>query len=150
MQLEYECTYHATLKEPVNVGPGPYGTRVVFEVTGGRCEGRRLNGTVLSGGGDWLLVGPDGWGRLDVRAQFATDDGAAIYVSYYGVLEMNEKVQRAVTEGGGTEYADQYFRTNPRFETGDPRYVWLTQTLFIAEGHLRPGRVVEYKVYRVT
>ncbi len=150
MNLEYECTYYATLKEPVNVGPGPYGTRLIFEVTGGSFEGPRLNGQVLSGGGDWLLVGPDGWGRLDVRAQILTDDGAAVYVSYFGVLEMNEQVQRAAAEGSGTEYTDQYFRTAPRFETGDPRYAWLNQTLFVAEGHLRAGRSVEYKVYRVT
>ena len=81
MDLEYEFTYHATLKPPVIVGPGPYGTRLFFEVTGGRAEGARLKGTLLTGGGDWLLVGPDGWGRLDVRAQVVTDDGVVIYVS---------------------------------------------------------------------
>jgi hypothetical protein len=150
MNLEYEFTYHATLKEPVAVGPGPYGTRLFFEVTGGRCDGERLRGNVLTGGGDWLLVGPDGWGRLDVRAQFLTDDGAAIYLSYYGVLEMNEKVQQATAGAGRTDYGDQYFRTNPRFETGDPRYAWLNHTLFIAEGRVLPGPAVEYRVYRVS
>jgi Protein of unknown function (DUF3237) len=150
MNLEYEFTYHATLKEPVVVGPGPYGNRLVFEVTGGRAEGKRLRGTLLTGGGDWLLVGPDGWGRLDVRGQVVTDDGAAIYISYYGVLEMNEKVQGATAGEGGTDYGDQYFRTSPRFETGDPRYAWLNQTVFVAEGRIRPGPMVEYKVYRVT
>ncbi len=150
MQLEYECTYHATLKQPLAVGPTPYGTRMVFEVTGGSFEGKRLRGKVLTGGGDWLLVGPDGWGRVDVRAQFLTDDGAAIYVSYYGILEMNDTVQRATSEAKGTDYGDQYFRTTPRFETGDPRYTWLNQTLFVAEGRVRPGPAVEYRVYRVT
>ena len=149
MNLEYEFTYHATLKEPVVVGQGPYGTRLVYEVTGGSFEGARLRGKVLTGGADWLLVGPDGWGRLDVRAQFLTDDGAAIYLVYYGVLEMNEAVQRATTEGSGTDYGDQYFRTHPRFETGDPRYSWLNQTLFVAEGRVLP-HAVEYNVYRVT
>ncbi len=150
MNLEYEFTYHATLKEPVNVGAGPYGMRLVYEVTGGSFEGKRLKGKVLTGGCDWLLVGPDGWGRLDVRAQLLTDDGAAIYLSYYGILEMNDKVQRATATGNGTDYGDQYFRTNPRFETGDPRYAWLNQTLFVGEGHIRPGLTVEYRVYRVT
>ena len=149
MNLEYECTYYATLKEPVAVGPGPFGNRLVFEVTGGRVEGGRINGNLLTGGGDWLLVGTDGWGRLDVRGQLLTDDGAAIYISYFGVLEMNDKVQQAVGGGSGTDYGDQYFRTNPRFETGDPRYAWLNQTVFVAEGRVRPGQV-EYKVYRVT
>ena len=149
MNLEYEFTYQATLNDPVVVGQGPYGTRLVYEVTGGSLEGTRLKGKVLTGGADWILVGPDGWGRLDVRAQFLTDDGAAIYVVYHGLLEMNEKVQRATTEGRGTDYGDQYFRTTPRFETGDPRYNWLNQTLFVAEGRVLPY-AVEYKVYRVT
>jgi hypothetical protein len=150
MKLEYEFSYHARLKEPVLIGAGPYGTRSFFEVVDGAVEGPRLKGKVLTGGGDWILAGPDGWGRLDVRAQFLTDDGAAIYLAYFGVLETNETVQRALAEGRGTEYGDQYFRINPRFETGDPRYAWLNQTLFVAEGRILPGPTVEYKVYRVT
>ncbi|MBI4514639.1 MAG: DUF3237 domain-containing protein [Deltaproteobacteria bacterium] len=149
MKVEYAFTYHATLKEPVMVGPGPYGTRAFYEVIGGRLEGEGLKGNVLTGGGDWLLIGPDGWGRLDVRAQFITDDGAAIYLSYYGVLEMNEQVQQAIAAGHATDYGDLYFRTNPRFETGDPRYAWLNHTVFVAEGRVLPGPTVEYRVYRV-
>jgi hypothetical protein len=149
MHLEYELTYNATLKDPVAVGAGPYGTRLVYEVTGGSVDGKRLKGQVLTGGADWLLVGTDGWGRLDVRAQFLTDEGAAIYAAYYGMIEMNENVQRAMTAGSSTDYGDQYFRTSPRFETGDPRYSWLNHTLFVAEGRIVP-HAVEYKVYRVT
>ena len=150
INLEYELTYRASLKPALPVGPGPYGTRLFFEVVDGRFEGKRLNGKILTGGGDWLLAGADGFGRLDVRAQFLTDDGAAIYLSYHGLLEMNAKVQAAVGDTQvSTDFGDQYFRTNPRFETGDPRYAWLNQSLFLAEGRLIPGRTVEYKVYRV-
>lgn len=81
MRLEYEFTYSAQLKPPLNVGTGPFGTRMVFEVTGGTVEGDRLNGTILGGGADWMLVGPDGYGRLDVRAQLAAKDGAIVYMS---------------------------------------------------------------------
>ena len=149
--LEYECTYHAELRPPLDVGKGPRGHRLIVEVIGGRVEGKRLNGKLLTGGADWLIVGDDGFGRLDVRAQIQTDDGAVIYVTYTtGVLEMNAKFQTALENATGTDYADQYFRTNPVFETGDPRYAWLNQSLFIGEGHLRPGLIVEYKVHRVT
>jgi uncharacterized protein DUF3237 len=149
MNLEYEFSYVATLKEPVQVGAGPFGARAFFEVTGGSFEGKRLNGKLLTGGGDWLLIGPDGYARLDVRAQLATNDGAVIYVQYFGVIEMNDKVAKAMAAGGATDYGDQYFRTSPRLETGDARYAWLNRTLFVAEGRSGPGRV-EYKVYRVT
>ena len=43
---------------------------------------------------------------------------------------------------------DQYFRTTPQFETGDARYSWLNQSIFVAEGRIAPGGV-KYKVYRV-
>ncbi len=148
MKLEHEFTYVATLKPPVQIGAGPFGTRNFFEVTGGTVEGKRLKGKIITGGGDWLLVGPDGFGRLDVRAQFLTDDGASLYVYYTGLLEMNQKVADALAKGASTDYGDQYFRTTPRFETGDPRYAWLNQSIFVAEGRVGPGQV-EYKVYRV-
>ncbi|MGH7899760.1 MAG: DUF3237 domain-containing protein [Candidatus Binatia bacterium] len=151
MNLEYELSYRANLKQALPVGAGPYGTRLVVEVLGGSFEGKRLKGKILTGGGDWLLAGPDGFGRLDVRAQFVTDDGAALYLSYFGLLEMNPKVQGALGDPKiGTDFGDHYFRTSPVFETGDPRYAWLNQTLFVAEGHILPGFTVEYKVYRVT
>jgi hypothetical protein len=151
MNLQHEFDYRATLKPALAVGPGPYGMRLFWEVIAGEFEGKRLKGKILTGGGDWLLAGADGFGRLDVRAQFVTDDGAAIYLSYFGVLEMNGKIQQALSDGEtGTDFSDQYFRTNPRFETGDPRYTWLNQNLFIAEGRILPRYTVQYKVYRVT
>ena len=52
--------------------------------------------------------------------------------------------------GQETAFGDQYFRTSPRFETGDQRYAWLNQSLFVGEGRVFPGLGVEYRVYRVT
>ena len=149
MNLEFAFTLFGSLKPPVEIGAGPFGTRRYFEVSGGKVEGERLNGKVLTGGGDWLLVGPDGFARLDVRAQMITDDGASIYARYNGLLELNQKVAEAVANGRSTDFGDQYFRTTPRLETGDARYSWLNQSLFVGEGRLHPG-AVEYRVHRVT
>ena len=149
MELVHEFDYHGMLKPPAQIG-GPLGTRMFFEVTGdGWVEGKRLRGRVLTGGGDWLLIAPDGLGRLDVRAQFETDDGAVVYVQYDGILEMNDAFQKAMASASGTEFADQYFRTQPRFQTGDEQYAWLNQSVFVAEGRLYPGFGVEYRVCRV-
>jgi hypothetical protein len=147
MHLIQECTFTASLKPPLPVGNGPIGTRMYYEVTGGVVAGERLRGKVL-GGGEWALIGPDGFLRVDVRAQLETHDGAFIYVQYVGLLEMNEAVQRATLTGDGTAYGDQYFYTNPRMETGDPRYAWVNTTFFVGEGHLLPGLGVEYRVWR--
>lgn len=150
MELEHEFDFWATLKEPLVVGPGPFGTRMFLEVVEGEVSGPRIKGSVLSGGGDWLLVGADGWGRVDVRTQLALDDGAVILATYLGVLEMNQKVLEALQRLDGTDFGDQYFRTTPRLETGDDRYAWVNQTVFVAEGRIHPDRGVAYRVHRVT
>ena len=72
------------------IGDGPYGTRMFFEATRGTATGACVNGELKGGGGDWILVGPDGFGRIDVRFQLETNDSAFIYAQYFGVLEMNE------------------------------------------------------------
>lgn len=133
-----------------DLGPGPFGQRVIATVTGGTVEGDRIKGTMVGAGADWLLVGPDGFGRLDVRATFKTHDGALIYVQYHGVVEVTEDMGAIL--GGATNsvnYGDQYFFTNPRLETGDERYQWVNRTQFLGEGRLAAGPTVHYRVYRV-
>lgn len=150
MDLAYEFNLSALLDPPLMVGDGPYGSRVFFPVKEGVAKGDRISGALVGGGGDWLLLGADGWGRLDVRGQIQTDDGAVIYIAYQGLLQLTETVMSAAA---GTEvetgFEDQYFRTTPRLETGDPRYLWVNQTMFAGEGRMIPGGV-EYAVYRLT
>jgi hypothetical protein len=148
MKLEHLMTYRAELKPPVEIGAGPFGMRSIFDVTGGTAEGPRLRGKLLASGGDWLLVDADGIGYLDVRGTLETDDGARIYVHYHGVLEMNEKILAALAKGEDTDYGDTYFMTQPRFETGDPRYQWVNRIVAVAEGRVLPG-AVEYHVYQL-
>ena len=147
MKLVHEFTVGARLRPPVPIGAGPIGTRVYYDVIGGRIEGERVQGKIL-GGGEWALIGPDGFLRVDVRLQAETDDGAFLYIQYTGLLELNEAVQGSLARGDGTDYDDQYFYTNPRFETGDERYAWLNTTFFVGEGHILPDNGVEYRVWR--
>jgi hypothetical protein len=147
-RLEFLMSYHADLEEPDDVGPGPSGARRIFDVKGGTFDGPRMKGKILRSGADWLLIGNDGIGRLDVRGTFETDDGARVYMQYYGVVVLNEKVAAALTKGEATDYGDTYFMTQPRFETGDPRYAWLNSVVAVSEGRILPN-AVEYKVYQV-
>lgn len=148
MKLEPLMEYHADLKPGTDVGDGPYGRRLIVDVTGGHFEGPRLRGRILPSGGDWLLLRPDGHGRLDVRATFETHDGAFVYLAYYGIIEMTQAVNDALAGQGGTDYGEHHFLTQPRFETGDPRYAWLNAVVAVAEGRVLPG-AVEYRVFEV-
>jgi len=145
-KLELLCEYWATLKEPVVVGEGPYGMRQIFDITGGEVRGERLRGRILPSGADWILVGADGVGRLDVRGTIETHDGAFIYISYTGVLHMTDNVVQALGSGEFTEFGETYFYVNPRFETGDPRYAWLNGLFIINQGRVGPSRV-EYRCF---
>jgi len=149
MELVHEFTYTAELKA-LPIGPGPYGDRTFFEVLRGEVTGERIHGTTCAGGGDWIVAHPDGFGRLDVRANFRTHDGANIYVQYFGVIEYTDAALAAVNGERSSDYGDHYFRTAPRLETGDSRYWWVNQTLFVADGRIHPGPTVEYRVHRVT
>jgi hypothetical protein len=144
---EFECRVALEVND---FGVGPAGHRIWFRGTSGEFSGDRLKGEVTPGGGDWLLAGADGFGRLDVRLQLRTQDGADIYVQYSGLVELSEKV--LAWAGGqrcGTDFGDEYFFTNPRLETSDERYAWVNQTLFIGQGRVVAPTTVEYKVYRL-
>jgi hypothetical protein len=149
LECKSEFSFKVSLNPPIDFGAGPLGQRLYFEVTDGVATGERFNARAVGGGGDWIVVGPDGYGRIDVRLHFETDDGAHVYVQYFGLLEVNQVVGQAMATGAATSYEDQYFRTTPRFETGDPRYAWMNQGVFVARGRLREGGGVEYEVSRL-
>ncbi len=94
----------------------------------------------------WVLFDAQGMGRIDVRMVLQTDDGVNIYVQYLGVLELNAAMQSALAEGTETRFGDNYFMTQPRFETGDTRYAWLNDVVAVAEGRAIAGGV-EYQIY---
>lgn len=104
------CTVEATLTDPIVVGEGPSGLRLIYEVVEATVEGERLSGTFIGhASGDWVsLIGTIA--SLDVRGTFQTHDGAIVFVHYRGRTNIAE---------GGTIYVA------PLFETGDPRYAWL-------------------------
>jgi hypothetical protein len=146
MNLQHVFTIRAVLDAPLDIGAAPLGHRIYYGITGGRLQGDRVAGEVL-GGGEWAVLGPDGYLRVDVRLQVLTDDGAALYFQYLGLLEMNEAVQAAIAGGSATAFEDQHFYTQPRVETGDERYRWMNTTFFIGEGRAVEGPGVEYRVY---
>ena len=146
--LEALCRLRATVAPAIDVGAVPAGQRQIFHVTGGEVEGERLSGRVVPGGADWLLVGADGVGRLDVRALIETHDGARVYVQYKGVMVVNEALASAIAEERPSEFGDAYFMTTPRFETGHADYAWLNRIVCVGQGRVLPGGV-EYRIFEV-
>ncbi|MEW6261746.1 MAG: DUF3237 domain-containing protein [Thermodesulfobacteriota bacterium] len=148
MKLEYLMSYHVDLKPPTIFPRGPLGTRMVYDLVDGAAEGPKIKGRFQKSGGDWLLADDSGICRLDVRGTLETDDGALIYMQYYGILVMTERVSAVAETGKGIAYGDTYFMIQPRFETGDERYEWLNRIVAVGEGRVLPN-AVEYNIYQV-
>jgi pimeloyl-ACP methyl ester carboxylesterase len=71
------CALQVQLKPPIEVGAGCAGTRLIIEVASIQAKGDRLRAEMMGASvADWLLIGPDGTGTLDVRATLRTGDGA--------------------------------------------------------------------------
>ena len=141
----------AELFAPQAVGPVPTGTRVIFPAKSGVIKGQKLNGKILQGGGDWGLVVDSNTFKLDVRATVETDDGALIYITYGGYVHTDAKRFASIMQGqwDGLNPADYYFRTNPVFETGSPKYAWLNHTVAVGVGRFIPGGKVAYRVFAI-
>ena len=117
-------TVNIAAAPPQKLGTVPHGIRSIVPVTGGSFEGPRLRGKVLPGGGDWLLLRPDGVLELDLRITLETDDHALIYMTFQGLRH------------------GDYFRTLPRFETSTESYAFLNRIVSVGVGEARPDGAV--------
>lgn len=139
------------LADPLIVGAAPEGYRAIYAVTSGTFEGPRLRGRYLPGGGEWARIRPDGSLAVDVRCCLETDDGAIIYVTYFGRLVVPEALRAQVldmTAPSRPDPSSYYFRVAPLFETASETYAWLNHIQAIGVGEVITGGVA-YRVYAI-
>src|SRR5437879_2014406 len=91
--------FQIQIKPPSVIGATPGYDRRVGEIAGGRFEGERLRGKILSGGSDWQSLRSDGAITLNVRLEMETDDGALIGVTYLGMRHAPKGVLDRITRG---------------------------------------------------
>lgn len=133
------------------IGPGPFGRRVVFGAAGGSFHGPRLRGEVLAGGGDWTLFRSDGTMTLDVRLTLRTHDDVLLHMTYGGRWVTPPELRADMADPAkrfGIDPARYYFRTTPLFETGSEQYGWVNDIVCVGSGYLVQGGVA-YKVAKV-
>ena len=141
METELLFDISFELEAPIVIAGSPEGDRMIFYVKNGKFTGPRISGEVLPGGGDWLLVRPDGVGMLDVRVVLKASDGEAIYMVYRGIAKLPP---------GGANLDEPFpVRTAPTFfASSKGKHKWLNSVQAIGEGEPIPGGV-RYKVYEV-
>jgi hypothetical protein len=146
VQLEHICSYWATLAAPEVVGPVPEGIRVHFYVTSGEVSGPKMHGQIRPVGGDWLLLRSDGIGLLDVRATMELDNGAVVYTTYGGVVDLGPDGYSRFLQGILPPRAE--LRITPRYQTSHPDYLWLNRLQCVGVGGLDVEQSkVSYDIY---
>jgi hypothetical protein len=147
LPVEHLFDMHVDL-EPAQPISTPVGTRMTFIAKGGVIDGPKLQGEILPGGGDWLLLGNDGVGRVDVRATLRTHDGALIHYETRGIIKIPTDGLERLAAGEVLPFDETYVRTTPKFETADQRYAWLSGMVAVGYNILSPNHI-DYRIYRV-
>ncbi|KAK3064200.1 hypothetical protein LTS18_009313 [Coniosporium uncinatum] len=136
-----------------HIGPGPHGDRSTVIFKGGRFEGPRMRGEILPGGGDWEIVRNDEaagtqTAHLDTRYNLRTHDGAVIYLQTTGVRTGRKEVLEKLGEDEGIGADEFRMRLHCTMETGDERYRWVNEGVFVASSGRSGSRVI-YDAYEL-
>ena len=127
MDLEFEVSI---------LGNTPYGVRRIARLSTGKFGGPKLKGTVLPGGGGWMLIRRDDVLEIEVRLTLETDDTQQIYMNWKGLRHGPKEVIDRLYRGETVDPRSYYFRTTPYFETSSEKYSWLNRICSIATGSL--------------
>jgi Protein of unknown function (DUF3237) len=140
--------FQIEVKPPSIVGSTPGHDRRIGEIAGGRFEGERLSGKILSGGSDWQSLRADGATTLNVRLVMETHDGALIAMTYLGVRHGPKEVLDRIARGESVNPSEYYMRATPYYETASPNYGWLNRVVSVAYGHRVAGGAI-YQVFEI-
>jgi hypothetical protein len=134
-EISTEFLFKIALEVPVlALGRTPYGQRRIARFAGGSFEGPKLQGTVLPGGGGWMLLRDDGVLDIEVRIVLETNDQQTIYMHWKGLRHGPKEVIDRLNRGEVVDPSSYYFRTTRYFETASERYSWLNRICSIATG----------------
>jgi hypothetical protein len=142
IETRYVFTLTVRIADVTTAGDVGHGVRRIIPIVGGEVRGEKVNGKVLPFGADFQIIRPNELIDLEAKYAFETDDGAVVYVENKGIrfgpVELLQKLKR----GEPVDPRLIYFRTVPKFETGDENYRWLMEHIFVASAARHADRVV--------
>ncbi len=138
--LRFSFEVRVDVDAPQHVGRGPSEVLEFVPITGGTVAGPDLNGTIVAGGGDWMITRGDTI-ELDARYLIRTDDGALIDVVNHGYFRASPQQVERLDRRESVPEDQYYFRTSPRFRTDAPAHAWLTGHVFVGMAREDEGQI---------
>jgi hypothetical protein len=133
-ELEFFCDLQVQLGAPIEIGAGSAGRRRIIPIVGGTVSGPHFEGKILNLGADWQTQFTSGTAHLDTRYALETLDGATIEIINRGFRHGPPEVIAALAAGEDVPADAYYMRTHATLETGDERYSWINNHLFVGTG----------------
>lgn len=148
-KLDLAFTIDIKVDKPLVVGQNQeHGRRQLISITSGQVSGK-LNGHVLPYGVDSQIIRPNGLTELVARYAIKLDDGATVYIDNAGIRRIdNPEAAKQAAQGKIVDPKYVYFATVSKFETYEPKYKWLEESIFICYAIRLPDRVL-LKFYQV-
>jgi hypothetical protein len=143
--LEFAFRIRMELGIRQKFGPLPRGSmRGFVSAAGGKIEGPRLNGRVVSNsGGDWALYRPDNAVEFDARYMLEADDGTAIYMRNRGFRHAPPETAKRMEALEPVEPSEYYMRVTPSFETPVGKHDWLMRTIIVGSAQ----RMADHSIF---
>jgi hypothetical protein len=148
LQTRHVFSLSIAVGTPIEAGDLGFGARRVIPILGGELTGPEVTGRICEGGADYQIIRPNGFTELEAKYAVELDDGAIVYIENIGIRFGPPEALARIRRGEPVDPALIYFRSRPRFETGAPKWRWLTEYLFVGVGTRKPDRV-ELDVHQV-
>ncbi|RMJ28088.1 hypothetical protein PHISP_01028 [Aspergillus sp. HF37] len=146
-RLSHLFTLRCAVDPPIEIGKGPYGRRRCVPIVAGTVAGRHLNGEVVPGGADFMLVEEDHTTHVNTNYVVKSDDGAYLYLrSTEGTRAGPPEVLQALMEGDGVDPSQYWFHLHVTIETGHEKYRWMNNRVVVGRATRARGEVA-YNAY---
>ena len=149
-ELQSRWLYHFTAPfgPQQMIGRTPHGMRIFSPTIGGSFDGPQLKGEILPGGGDWLLIRPDGVAEMNIREIACTNDQQMIYVSATGLIVATPEIFQQWQQGQLVDPSRYSMRSVYVFETSAEQYAWLNRIVAVGV-YTRTPTGIEGDVYQI-
>ncbi|OJJ37919.1 hypothetical protein ASPWEDRAFT_171371 [Aspergillus wentii DTO 134E9] len=131
---------------PIEIGNGPYGRRRCVPIESGTVRGEYINGEVVPGGADFMLVEDDQTTHVNTNYVIKSDDGAYLYIRTEGTRSGPPEVLKALMEGDGVDPNSYWFHLHIKIETGHEKYRWMNNRVIVGRATRAKGEVA-YDAY---